>query len=83
MKASNVNREWWKENNKKDKNILHKKNRVMRLVKPVNYWGTAVNTQICEIMEIYTLYIDYISVACPEASRHRYTGLGTQAMGPT
>ena len=33
-------------------------------------------------MEIYTLYIDYISVVCPEASRHRYTDLGTQNMCP-
>ena len=33
-------------------------------------------------MEIYILYIDYISVACPEASRHGYTSLGTQTMCP-
>ena len=33
-------------------------------------------------MEIYFLYIDYISVVCPENSRHWCTGLGTQTMCP-
>ena len=93
MKVSNANREWWKENNrewcKKDKKIDQntslnkifyvKKKKVMRLVKPVNYWGIVINTQsdlfdqICWIMEIYIFYIDYISVVCPESFRCQYT----------
>ena len=61
---------------------LTKKKKVMWLVKLVNYWEIAINTQsnkfdqICWIMKIH--FIDYISVV----SRHRYTGLGTQTMCP-
>ena len=56
-KGKNVNREWWKENNrmmqKRQKvwlkynfyqKILERK-KVMRLVKPVNYSEIAINTQ--------------------------------------
>ena len=51
--------------------ILQKRKKLMRLVKPVNYWGIVINTksnyfdQICRIMEICVLCIDYISVAFP------------------
>ena len=64
--------------------VLTKKSiQVMRLVKPVNYWKIAIIYSQINLIKFVQSWrynisyivsiIYYISVACPEASRHWYT----------